>query len=232
MIVQSDTVLTDPKDSGPRGYLVRPNDERVYPGIVLIQEWWGIEPHIRDIAQRLASEGFVVMVPDLYHGQIATEPDDARKLIMMLRGNVERALREVELAAEYLRKQPGVLPKKVGMMGFCVGGFLTFKMACRYPHLGASSPWYGGGIDPRTEDISHINAPMLAVYGELDHGIPLDQVRAIESALKAAGKQAEVRVYEGAGHAFLNPSHGAYHEASAQDAWARAVALFKQHLVA
>lgn len=230
MIVQSDTVFTDPKDKGPRGYLVRPSDDQAYPGIVLIQEWWGIEPHIRHIAQRLASEGFVVMVPDLYHGQIATEPDDARKLIMMLRGNVEIALREVELAAEYLRKDPGVSSKKLGIMGFCVGGFLTFKMACRYPHIGASSPWYGGGIDPRTEDISKINAPMLAVYGELDGGIPLAQVRAIESALAEAGKNAEVRVYAGAGHAFLNPDHGAYHEASAKDAWARAVALFKTNL--
>ncbi len=230
MIVQSDTVFTDPNDNGPRGYLVRPGDGQAYPGIVLIQEWWGIEPHIRDIAQRLASEGFVVMVPDLYHGQIATEPDDARKLIMMLRGNVEIALREVELAAEYLRKDPGVSSKKLGIMGFCVGGFLTFKMACRYPHIGASSPWYGGGIDPRTEDISKINAPMLAVYGELDGGIPLAQVRAIESALAEAGKTAEVRVYAGAGHAFLNPDHGAYHEASAKDAWARAVALFKTNL--
>ena len=230
MIVQSDTVFTDPKDKGPRGYLVRPSDDQAYPGIVLIQEWWGIEPHIRHIAQRLASEGFVVMVPDLYHGQIATEPDDARKLIMMLRGNVEIALREVELAAEYLRKDPGVSSKKLGIMGFCVGGFLTFKMACRYPHIGASSPWYGGGIDPRTEDISKINAPMLAVYGELDGGIPLAQVRAIESALAEAGKNAEVRVYAGAGHAFLNPDHGAYHESSAKDAWARAVALFKTNL--
>lgn len=230
MIVQSDTVFTDPNDNGPRGYLVRPSDGQAYPGIVLIQEWWGIEPHIRDIAQRLASEGFVVMVPDLYHGQIATEPDDARKLIMMLRSNVEIALREVELAAEYLRKDPGVSSKKLGIMGFCVGGFLTFKMACRYPHIGASSPWYGGGIDPRTEDISKINAPMLAVYGELDGGIPLAQVQAIESALAEAGKNAEVRVYAGAGHAFLNPDHGAYHEASAKDAWARAVALFKTNL--
>jgi carboxymethylenebutenolidase len=231
MIVHSQIVFTDPNDSGPRGYLVRPHDDESYPGIVLIQEWWGIEPHILELAQRLASEGYVVIVPDLYHGQIATEPDDARKLIMMLRGNVERALREVELAAEYLRKNARVAPKKLGIMGFCVGGFITFKMACRYPHFGASSPWYGGGIDPATEDLSQINAPMLLVYGELDGGIPLAQVQAIESALASAGKKAEVRVYAGAGHAFLNPSHGAYHDTSATDAWARALKLFKENLV-
>ncbi len=230
MILHAQTVYTDRHNVSPQGYLVRPDDDHSYPGIVLIQEWWGIEPHIRDIAHRLASEGFVVMVPDLYHGKIATEPDDARKLIMLVRGNVERALDEVTLAAEYLRNNAGVQPKKIGMMGFCMGGFVTYLMAQRYPHLGAISPWYGGGYDPTAEDVAKVSAPVLAMYGELDGGIPINQVRKIESLYKAAGKDAEFRIYKDAGHAFLNPDHGDMHEPSAKDAWTRAVAFFKEQL--
>ena len=100
MILTSETIRTDPNDPGPRGYLVRPSGDQARPGIVLIQEWWGVEPHVRALAQRLASAGYAVLVPDLYHGQIATEPDDARKLLMMTMNNVERVMHEVTLALD------------------------------------------------------------------------------------------------------------------------------------
>jgi carboxymethylenebutenolidase len=196
------------------------------PGIVLIQEWWGIEPHIRELANRLATEGFAVVVPDLYHGQIATEPNDAQKLVMTVRSNIERVLGEVTLAADYLRKTS----PKIGMMGFCMGGFVAYKMAERYPHLSAISPWYGGGYDPTPEDIAAVNAPVLAVYGETDGGIPISQVKKIEKLFGAAGKKSEFRIYPNAGHAFNNPDHGMYVEDAAKDAWARAVAFFKREL--
>ncbi len=230
MIVRAETVFTDASGSGPCGYLVRPDDAANYPGIVLIQEWWGIEPHIRDLAQKLAAQGYIVLVPDLYHGQIATEPDDAVKLMMMVRSNIERALGEIELALDYLYRAQQVQPKKLGLMGFCMGGLLTYKMAARYPHLGAVSPWYGGGYDPRQEDLSKVSAPLLAVYGELDQGIPAEQIRQVESSFAAAGKSITVKVYPGAGHAFLNNTHGSYNEAAARDAWQAALDFFKRNL--
>jgi carboxymethylenebutenolidase len=231
MIVTSQTIHFDPADPGPRAYLVRPAGDGVYPGLVLIQEWWGIEPHVRDLAQKLASEGYVVMVPDLYHGQIATEPDDAKKLVMMAMSNVERVISEVIQSLDFLRADAAVQPKSLGIMGFCMGGTVTFKVACRYPHLAAVSPWYGGGIDPRNEPIENINAPIMAVYGALDQGIPLERVRAIESALREAGKDVTVHVYENAGHAFLNNTHGSYNAEAAADAWGKLLAFLKARLV-
>jgi carboxymethylenebutenolidase len=230
MIVQHKTVHTDPKNPDPQGYLVWPADDKTHPGIVLIQEWWGVEPHIRELAQRLALEGFAVIVPDIFHGQIACEPNDAMKLMMMVRENIERVLGEVELAAEYLRNDPGVRPKKLGVMGFCMGGFITYKFAERYPHLAAISPWYGGGYDPTPQDVAKINVPVLAMYGETDGSIPVAQVRKIEKMCKDVGRDIEVRIYPNAGHAFNNPDHGDYVEAAAKDAWARAVRFFKDKL--
>ena len=230
MIVQTQTLYTDSHHASPQGYLVRPDDDKVHPGIVLIQEWWGIEPHIRELAQRLATEGFVVLVPDLYHGKIATEPNDAQKMMMLTFQSLERTIGEIVLALDYLRNDAGVQPKQLGLIGFCMGGHLAYRVAERYPNLAAVSPWYAGGYDPAPEQIAAINAPVLAIYGEADSGIPVALVQKIEGQFKAAGKTAEFHVYPNAGHAFNNPDHGMYVAAAAQDAWSRAVAFFKERL--
>jgi len=177
MIVQTRTVHTDPVNHPKaQGFYVRPDDDRTYPGIVLIQEWWGIEPHIRELAQRLASEGFVVLVPDLYHGKVATEPDSAGKLMMATVEHMSRAVAEIVAALEFLRSESGVAPKKLGLMGFCMGGLLTFKVAAQYPHLAAISPWYPVMYDPTPEEVAQVSAAVLAIYGERDSFVPLEQV--------------------------------------------------------
>jgi carboxymethylenebutenolidase len=231
MVVQTQTLYTDPHNASPQAYLVRPDDDMVYPGIVLIQEWWGLEPHIREIAQRLATEGFVVLVPDLYHGKIATEPNDAQRLLMQTFERMDAAVNEIVLSLDYLYKNAGVQPKKIGLMGFCMGGHLAFRAAERFPHLGALSPWYAGGYDPAAEDVAKVNAPVLAVYGETDGAIPVAQARKIEQLYKDAGKEIEVLIYPDAGHAFNNPDHGMGNAEAAKDAWAKAVAFFKAKLV-
>lgn len=235
MIVQHTTISTDSSNTGPRVHLVRPDDAAAYPGLLLIQEWWGIEPHVLDMAERLARLGFTVAVPDLYHGKVANEPDDAMKLVMVARSNIERVLHEVSLAGDLLAASPHVKAnaagqKNFGIMGFCMGGMIAFRAACRDARITAACPWYGGGIDPHTEDLSKLKAPLLMIYGETDSGIPVTQVREIEALLQAAGKTAEVRIYPGAGHAFNNPAHGAYHGPSAEDAWARAVAFLQANV--
>jgi len=211
------------------GLLLRPDTDDPLPGVVLIQEWWGIEPHIQDVAQRLAGEGFVVLVPDLYHGKVVTEPDEAAKAIMMLVENMERALKEIRAAVETLKARPDVEPKQVGVMGFCVGGLLTWKTALNSPDLAAVVPWYAGGFDSSAEEIADLDVPVLEIYGGQDGSIPLEQIHRIEELLRGAGKDAEVRIYHDAGHAFLNPDHGMGHEESARDAWPRAVAFLKSH---
>ncbi len=225
------TSNVDLKVNGDNAYafVAEPDDNARHPGVVMIQEWWGIEPHIRQLAQRLAAEGFVVAVPDLYHGKVATEPDEAQKMVMMIRGNVEKAAREIIGALDTLKAMPNVEPKKLGLMGFCVGGFLAYYVASRYPDLGAVVPFYGAGYDPTPEEVAKVNAPVLAFYGSRDQSSPMEQVRKIERMYKGAGKEITVKVYD-AGHAFLNPDHGMGNEKAAAEAWPLAVNFLKQHL--
>lgn len=229
-VVRTEMIDLAVNGSGAQAFLARPDDSLVRPGVVLIQEWWGLEPHIKDLAQRLAAEGFVPAVPDLYHGKIATEPDDAQKMIMLIRGNVEQAIREVQGAINTLIGRPDVEPKKVGLIGFCVGGFLTYKVAeSSDGTLAAALPFYGAGYDPTPAEVAKIQAPILAFYGEKDHSVPPEQIEKLRGMFKDAGKPYEALTYP-AGHAFVNPSHGMGDEASAKDAWARAVTFLKQHL--
>lgn len=231
MILHSKTVFFEGDKDGPQGFFVRPDDDKTYPGLVLIQEWWGIEPHVLDMANQLATEGFAVMVPDLYHGQIATEPDDAGKLILLVVQNVQRALGEVKLATDQLLAMPNVGPK-VGIMGFCMGGFVTALAAQNDARYAAFSPWYPGGYDPSPEDVARITAPVLAIFGENDGSIPVARIKKIERLYADAGKKGDFRIYPNAGHAFNNPDHGMYVEDAAKDAWSRAVAFFKRELLA
>src|ERR1051326_8021388 len=128
------TSNVDLKVNGDNAYafVAQPDDDARHPGVVLIQEWWGIEPHIRDLAQKLAAEGFVVAVPDLYHGKIATEPNDAQRMMMMIRGNVDRAAKEIIGALDTVKAMPNVDPKKIGFIGFCIGGFLSYIVVFFY----------------------------------------------------------------------------------------------------
>ncbi|MGI8586924.1 MAG: dienelactone hydrolase family protein [Chloroflexia bacterium] len=224
----------DLENDGKRltGVLVRPDTDTPLPGVVQIQEWWGIEPHAIDMAQRLAAEGFVVLLPDLYHGKVVTEPDEAAKAVMMLRSNFEKALDEIQAAINTLKVRPDVDPKRVGVIGFCVGGTLAWTTALRSPDVAAVVPFYPGGFDPTPEQIAGQKAPVLAFFGGKDQSISHEQVHKIEKMLKDAGKPAEVIVYPEAGHAFMNPAHGAYKEAAAKDAWPRAVEFLKSQVKA
>src|SRR5438067_478287 len=117
-ILHKETVELQKNGSRLTGLLLRPDSADPLPGVVLIQEWWGIEPHIQDVAQRLAKEGFVVLVPDLYHGKVVTEPDEAAKLVMTLGGNIEAKLQEIRVAVDTLKARAVVQPKRISIMGF------------------------------------------------------------------------------------------------------------------
>ncbi len=228
-VVRTSKIDLPVNGNGAYAYVAQPDDEVKHPGLVLIQEWWGIEPHIVDLAQKLAEQGFVVAVPDLYHGKIATEPNDAQRMAMMLRSNVDHAVKEIIGALDTVKAMPNVEPKKLGLMGFCIGGFLTYTVAARYPDLGTIVPFYAAGYDPTPEEVAQVNVPVLAFYGGRDGSIPLEQVEKIERMYKEAGKDITVKVYE-AGHAFLNPTHGAGNEQAASQAWPLAIQFLKQHL--
>ena len=228
-VIRTSNVDLKVNGDGAYAYVAQPDDNAKHPGVVLIQEWWGIEPHIRDLAHKLAAEGFVVAVPDLFHGKVVTEPDEAQKMVMMIAGNIDKAVREIIGALETVKAMPNVEPKKLGLMGFCVGGMLTLVVASRYPDLGAVVAFYPGGYDPKPEDVAKVNAPVLAFYGRRDPSIPMEQVDKIEKMFKAAGKDYTAKVYD-AGHAFINPAHGMGNEKAAAEAWPLAVNFLKEKL--
>ncbi|MBI3939272.1 MAG: dienelactone hydrolase family protein [Acidobacteria bacterium] len=207
------------------GYLARPGTKG--PGLVVIQEWWGLVPHIKDVADRFAAEGFVALAPDLYHGQSATSPDEAGKLMMSMR--IDEAERDLRGAVQYLRNHPDS-SGKVGTVGFCMGGALSLFAACKNSEVGACVVYYGGhpNIKP---DLNNLKAPMLGLYAERDNFVTVDVVRGLEKELKQLGKQAEIHIYPNAEHAFFNNERPqVYNEAAAKDSWKRTLDFFRREL--
>ncbi len=228
-IVRNSRVELPVNGDGAYALVYQPDDDTKHPGVVLIQEWWGVEPHILDLAQKLAEQGFIVAVPDLYHGKVATEPDDAQRMYMLTVQSIERAVGEIIGTLNTLKEMSNVDPKQLGLIGFCMGGFLVYTVAERYPDLGAIVPFYGAGYKPTPESVATIHAPVLAVYGSQDQSIPMSDIEHVEQTYKNAGKDITVKIYD-AGHAFLNPMHGMGNEEAAADAWPRAIHFLKEHL--
>jgi carboxymethylenebutenolidase len=213
------------------GYLARPDDEKTHQALVAIQEFWGLVPHIKDVAGRFAREGYITLAPDLYYGEAAVEPDEARKLAMEL--DRDRAVEEIVAAIRYLDGLVQVQPKKVGVVGWCMGGSLAVATAASGLRganvLGAVVVFYGMPRD--LSNISNIQAPLLGLYGEQDHGIPPASVHELEGALEENGIKHEIHIYPGAGHAFFNDTRPqAYNPKAAQDAWQRTLLWFHEHL--
>jgi len=208
------------------GYLAAPLATEGGPGVVLLQEWWGLNEHIKDVARRIAREGYVVLAPDLYHGQSTTEPDEARKLVMEL--DQEAAVAEIDAASDFLRGQPMVAGDKVGIVGFCMGGRLALQAGLKDTDLGAVVAFYGTPLT--AEEAPSMGAPVLGLYGSEDGGIPVPDVEAMGEALDAAGVQNEIQVYEGAEHAFFNDTRASYDADAAEDAWTRMLAFFEAEL--
>ncbi len=197
------------------GYLAEPKDSARHPGIVVIQEYWGLVPHIKDVADRFASQGYVALVPDLYHGETATEPDEARKLAMQLKE--DEAVKEITAAGNYLLSMADVYPKKYGIVGFCMGGGLAIAAAAQSPDVGAVVVFYGS---PRSTDRAKtINAPLLGVYAEHDH-IPAELIHDFGKELSERGIPNEIHTFPGTHHAFFNDTRPEiYNAEAAQKAW-------------
>lgn len=210
------------------GYLAQPDDAGAHPAVIVIQEWWGLDDHIKSIADRFAREGFVALAPDLYHGSFATEPDEARKLVMNM--NREQAIKDLTGAVKCVQGMSEVAPKKVGCIGFCMGGAMTLALAAASPDVAAAAPFYAG-FQPPPEDIARIEAEMFCAFGADDAGIPMGNVRKFEETLKSTNRNAVVKVYDGAPHSFFNDSRDSYRPEAAEDAWERSLALFQRVLV-
>lgn len=211
-----------------RGYLSLPDDNKMtHPGIIVIQEWWGLNDWIIQQTDRFAKQGYVALAVDLYRGKVATTQDEAHEL---MRGLPEdRGIADLKGGYDYLGSR-GVDPGSIGVIGWCMGGGYALDFTVAEPRLAASVINYGHLMtDPNT--IAKIKTPILGNFGADDRGIPPADVQAFATAVQAAGKPIDVKVYPGAGHAFMNPNNkGGYVPDAAKDAWARIDAFFANHL--
>ena len=199
------------------------------PAIVVIQEWWGLVPHIQNVTDRFAKEGFLAFAPDLYHGKTTTSPDEAGRLLMEL--DAERAGREISAAGAFLLNRPECSSRSFGVVGFCMGGALAQYAATSNPNVGAAVSFYGGfkKVSLRWKNLS---GPILMIYGEMDESVPPSEAKPLEDKLKALGKNVETVIFRGAPHGFFNDTRpGIYREECAKDAWQRTLAHFRAHLV-
>lgn len=225
------TSMIDFKGNGDQvpGYLARPESGENLPAVVVIQEWWGLNAHIKDVVDRFAQAGFVALAPDLYRGAVAKEPDEARKLAMEL--DHPQAIVDIQGAVNYLISQPDVLPQKAGVVGFCMGGGLSLLMSTEGKDIGAVVVFYGGRGQVDDDQASRVSAPILGHFGEEDHGIPIDLVRANEAKIKEHNKTIEFHIYPDAPHAFFNNERASYREEASKLAWERTLDWFHKYLV-
>lgn len=199
------------------------------PGLVVIQEWWGLNDHIKDLVDRFGAQGFVAIAPDLYHGESSTEPDGAGKLMMAL--NIVEAARDMSGAIDVLQQRTG--RTKVGVVGFCMGGGLALMAACHRPDaVAAVAPFYGlipwAGAQP---DWSALAAKVEGHYAANDGYFTPDNVAALQAQLRDLGKDATLHVYDGVDHAFFNDTRPeVYNAAASATAWERTIDLLRTSL--
>jgi len=212
--------------AGGHAYLSVPDGEGPFPGIVIIHEWWGLNDHIRHWADRLAADGYAAIAVDLYEGKIAAIPDDANAF--MLTVAEDRAMEVLGAAFDFLASDERVKAPRRGCVGWCFGGGWSLRFAIAEPDLDAAVIYYGRLIDD-PEQLGKIQAEVCGIFGNLDQGIPPEQVSSFEKALAAANVTHEIHRYD-ANHAFANPSSGRYEQESAEAAWKVVRAFFARNL--
>ncbi|OGC48905.1 hypothetical protein A3A69_02080 [candidate division WWE3 bacterium RIFCSPLOWO2_01_FULL_37_15] len=209
---------------GSLGYFVKPKKEGYYPGVVMIHEWWGLNKNIKEMAEQLASKGYIVMAVDLYYGKVAQTVDEARELVTAL--NEEKALENMKAAVEFLRKNGAV---KIASLGWCFGGGQSLQLALSGQELDATVLYYGS-LETDSEKLSAINWPVLGIFGDQDTSIPVETVNSFDSALDTLNIENEIYIYPGVGHAFANPSGQNYAQEETEDAWEKTLAFLDKHL--
>ena len=206
-------------------FVARPDEVEKVPAVIIIHEWWGLNLHIEDVAQRFAEEGFIAVAADLYDGKTTKNAQEASKLMGAL--NQEDGLARLQVVLKRLRAMPEVTG--VGVTGFCMGGTFALLLACN-AKVEASAPFYGD-VPVNTMVIGKLSCPVLFIGAEKDQWITVEKMNRLEAALKQFGKEGEVRIYEGADHAFFNDTRPeVYNQADAEDAWQRVIEFFNKHL--
>jgi dienelactone hydrolase len=236
MDVDSETVTVEGAGGPMPARIARPRGgDGPFPAVIVVQEAFGLNPHIARVAARVAAEGYVTLAPDLFHrggaGRTAGYDDLPKALSLMGELTDGGIVEDIEAAVGHLERESAVRAGRIGITGFCMGGRVSYLAACALPdRIKAAAPFYGGGIP--IDRTATLRAPVLAFFGEDDAFIPLAQVRALEAEAKRLGKAVEVVVYPKAGHGFFCDERASYDAAAAADSWTRLTAFFAAHLQA
>lgn len=214
-----------------KAFVAAPQTREKLPAVIVVQEWWGLTDHIKDIARRYAAEGYVAIAPDLYSRlghALTTDAGEAGKLMNALKQ--EDGLADLNATVAYLTSVPEVDVAKVGVTGFCMGGSYALMLPCLNPGIKAAVPFYGQVPNPDTP-LQNLACPVLYFYGEDDGWITKADVQRLAAALKKYNKAGEIKTYPSAPHAFFRDTDSSvYRPEAAKDAWARTKGFFKQHL--
>ena len=214
--------------STANGYLAAPESGTGIP-VVVLQEWWGLEDHIKRVVDRFAADGFVALAPDLFHGETTDQPDEAEQKMMAL--SMDEAEKEMRGAVDYVAAHEQAAGERVGAVGFCLGGGLSVWAATVNPKVGATVSYYY--VMPHGKpDFSKIQGPVLGHFGTGDDFVNVDDAKQLETELREAGVETEFEFYEGAGHAFFNDTDrlGTHDPEHADRSWSRTTAFLREHL--
>jgi Dienelactone hydrolase and related enzymes len=208
------------------------NSNNTFPAVVMIHEWWGLNENIKNMAETLAKEGYVVLAVDLYNGQVANTTESAQNLVSKVRENPSESINNLQHAVRYLASLENVNSSKIASLGWCFGGGQSLQLALNtepeYP-LAATIIYYGNLVSDQ-ESISKIKWPVLGIFGDQDKSISVESVKQFEEALNKNGITNEIYIYKGVGHAFANPSGDNYAPQETQDAWEKTVSFLKKYL--
>jgi len=212
------------------GYLARPADTtEPLPALIVIHEWWGLNDNIKMMTERLAGEGYTALAVDLHRGEVAEVPEQAQQLTQAVSQNPELAKENLRQAYQYLSTEQQA--PTIASIGWCFGGSWSLNTALLYPdQLGATVIYYGGQITTDPEQLSPLKMPILGIFGELDDNPSPETVGEFKAALDSLGKSSEIYIYDGADHAFANPSGTRYNAEAAEDAWERTITFLDRHL--
>lgn len=211
------------------GYLAAPKEaEGDLPGIIVIHEWWGLNDNIRKMTRALAGEGYRALAVDLYDDQVAESPDKAKEYMQAAMGNQEAAQANLKAAYQYLEEEKNA--GRIGVIGWCFGGGWSLRTALMMPDKIDATVIYYGQLVTDKQDLKKLQMPLIGFFGSEDSAIPPKKVREFESTLEELGKEASIRIYEGANHAFANPSGERYDPEAATDAWKKTTMFLDEHL--
>ncbi len=212
------------------GYLVHPVDGANMPAVIMIHEWWGLNQHIKEVADSLANDGYVVLAVDLYNGEVSTESSRAGQLAGSVRENPDEAIANLNAAVEYVSSLQNVNSSRIASLGWCFGGGQSLQLALNTKQpLAATVIYYGNLVTNQTE-LTRITWPVLGVFGSADQSIPVDMVNQFDAALDATGVINEIYIYEGVGHAFANPSGDNYSPVETADAWEKTLTFLSKYV--